>query len=390
MDINSAKKVILAATMADDTVIMEGQHGIGKSTIVKQFAKENGYHLEELFLSHQEVGDLIGIPHMIEKNGKSLTTWSTPVWLQRIYEKAEEGIPTILFLDELNRAPIDVRQSALQLVLEKQIHEHLLPEVNGKRTMIVAAINPADEYQVDELDPALLDRFLHINVEADVYAWLNWGKKEKLNPMVLDFIKEYPDRLFWQPKNGGTGGSPNNGATGGTPNNGATSGRGATPRSWAKLSNFINIIDDIPKEIHFDIFKGKIGSELAGQFLIFMKDYANVITIENIETFVEENKDKVQTIEELGDLINDYTSKMEAIQKKDMADNIVKKYIDEDPADSLAMVAFLYSLELEISAAFIKGFQETNAQGYSKLVKIDKELNNKNLFKRIIKQLQRL
>ena len=369
MDINSAKKVILAATMADDTVIMEGQHGIGKSTIVKQFAKENGYHLEELFLSHQEVGDLIGIPHMIEKNGKSLTTWSTPVWLQRIYEKAEEGIPTILFLDELNRAPIDVRQSALQLVLEKQIHEHLLPEVQGKRTMIVAAINPADEYQVDELDPALLDRFLHINVEADVYAWLNWGKKEKLNPMVLDFIKEYPDRLFWQPKNGGTG---------------------ATPRSWAKLSNFINIIDEIPKEIHFDIFKGKVGSELAGQFLIFMKDYANVITIEDIETFVEENKDKVQTVEELGDLINDYTSSMEAIQKKDMADNIVKKYIDEDPADSLPMVAFLYSLELEISAAFIKGFQETNAQGYSKLVKIDKELNNKNLFKRIIKQLQRL
>ena len=81
---------------------------------------------------------------------------------------------------------------------------------------------------------------------------------------------------------------------------------------------------------------------------------------------------------------------MEAIQKRDMAKTIVAKFIDGDASETLPMMAFLYSLELEISAAFIKSYQETNPSEYSKIVKIDKELNNKNLFKRIIKELQRL
>ena len=85
MDIETAKEIIVAAAIADDTVIIEGVHGIGKSGIVKQFATENNYHIETLFLSHQEVGDITGIPKMIEKNGSPVTIWSMPIWLQRMH-----------------------------------------------------------------------------------------------------------------------------------------------------------------------------------------------------------------------------------------------------------------------------------------------------------------
>lgn len=366
MDIQSAKLVIHAAAQADDTVIMEGLHGIGKSQAVKQFAAEYGYHLEELFLSQQEVGDLIGNPKTIEVDGEFITIWSKPIWLDRIYKNAEQGIPSVVFLDEINRAPNDVRQSALQLVLERQIHEHILPTVNGQRTMIVAAINPADQYQVDELDPALLDRFLHVHVEADAPAFLKWGRKTGVNSIVLDFITEYPDRLHWMPQDGGVG---------------------ATPRSWAKLGDFMDNVNSIQDEILFQIMKGKIGVEIASQFYSFFKNYVDVVKMEDIEKIVEENVDSFESIEDLAELISDRMSKAEAVQKMEMARNLANKHMPTD--NIIVFLTYLYSLEIEIVVSFLKGYRKDEPEMYKKLAKVDTEINNKALFKRIVAASER-
>ena len=363
MDINSAKMVIEAAAMADDTVIMEGLHGIGKSEIVKQFSRENGYHLEELFLSHQEVGDLIGIPKIVEMDGEFITAWSKPIWFQRMEKAAKEGLHCVLFLDELNRAPIDVRQSALQLVLERKIHEHELPSVKGQRTLVVAAINPSDAYQVDELDDALLDRFCHITVEADAPAWLAWAQKTGVNPMVRNFIAEYPDRIHWMPEDGGIG---------------------ATPRSWTKLADFIDKIEQIPREIHFQIFKGKVGSELGSQFLTFMNTYQDVIKMGDIEDLVGAKSETITDIEKLGEEVAVLMEKTESIQKKEMCSNIVAKYIVGESSDALPMMAYLYSLPIEVLASYLKSYKETNAAEYAKIAEIDLAVNQKGLFKRIV------
>lgn len=362
MDIQNAKEIIKAAAIADDTVIMEGLHGIGKSNIVKQFAKENGYHLEELFLSHQEVGDLIGIPKTIEDANTTVTTWSVPIWLQRSYKAAAQGIPTILFLDELNRAPIDVRQSALQLVLERQIHEHSLPIVNGQRTLVVAAINPADDYQVDELDPALLDRFLYIEVEADSKAWLKWARESGVNQVVRDFITEFPDRIHWTPADGGIG---------------------CTPRSWAKLGDFMDNVDKIPQDILFQVMKGKIGTEIGSQFYSFYQNYSNVVKMEDIEKIVEDNYESVDNIEELADLITARIEHAEAIHKTELAHQLAKKYMPKK--DIVPFLAYLYALEIEICVAFLKGYKKDDPKNYKKLAMVDTELNDKMLFKRIVK-----
>lgn len=358
MDIQTAKKIIEAAAIADDTVIMEGVHGIGKSNIVKQFAKENGYHLEELFLSHQEVGDLIGIPHTIEKDGETITTWSKPIWLQRCEQAAKTGKKSIVFLDELNRAPIDVRQSALQLVLERQIHEHKLPNVDGDRTLIVAAINPADEYQVDELDPALLDRFLHISVEADSKAWLEWARNSNINAIVRDFIAEYPDRIHWTPADGGVG---------------------ATPRSWAKLGDFMDNVEQIPEEILFQVMKGKVGTEIASQFYSFFKNYVDVVKMQDIIDIVDAESNDTDSVEDIADVIAIKIEKTEAIQKTELANQLSKSNY------SLAFLCYLYALPIENCVAFLKSFRKDEPELYKKLAAFDTELNDKQLFKRIVK-----
>ena len=77
----------------------------------------------------------------------------------------------ILFLDELNRAPVDVRQAVFQLVKEKTMHTHKLPE----GWFIVSAINPDNTgYQVETLDKAMLRRFCQIKVTKDADIWLSW------------------------------------------------------------------------------------------------------------------------------------------------------------------------------------------------------------------------
>ena len=88
MNINEVKGIIRAAALADDTVIIEGLHGIGKSEAAKQIMEEDDYHMETLFLSHQEVGDLIGTPHTIMDGDTAITTWSVPIWLDRMNNAA--------------------------------------------------------------------------------------------------------------------------------------------------------------------------------------------------------------------------------------------------------------------------------------------------------------
>ena len=47
-----AIEVIKAAIIADDAVLLEGVHGLGKSEAPKELAKEIGYHYEPLYLEN--------------------------------------------------------------------------------------------------------------------------------------------------------------------------------------------------------------------------------------------------------------------------------------------------------------------------------------------------
>ncbi len=74
------------------------------------------------------------------------------------YKKAKRSV---LFLDEMNRSATDTLNASLQLVLDRRLNDHRLPIVNGRPTLVAAAINPADaDYTVNTFDPALLDRFI--------------------------------------------------------------------------------------------------------------------------------------------------------------------------------------------------------------------------------------
>ena len=365
---------------SNNSVLLKGPHGIGKSERVESFAKEKGYHCEVLFLSHQETGDLIGIPYL--ENGN--TVWSTPIWLQRIYDASKSGKTCVLFLDELNRARLDVRQSALQLVLCKQIHQHILPS----DSLVVAASNPEDDYQVAELDPALNDRFDILEIKPNTEEWIEWARKNSTNEVVISFVADNPDKLWFKTNNENEINHP-------------------TPRSWVKVSNFMKVLEKEPGEDDKKFFllqtfvNGKIGRSVGNQFALYWKE-KQALSIESIEKAIKKIKNKKkENMNEAMDTLKPILANIEVIKLSLIAEDLLKKYIPKVSSivsiekafeTAFPVMAYFYSLELEVSHSILKGLKENGDENikelYAGLARLDSTaagtFREKEIFRRII------
>ena len=175
---------VLQITPENQNIMLTGKHGIGKSQILKQFFEERGQKVVILFLGQMsDPGDLIGLPRLNEETGK--TDFMLPYWFPT------DNKPIVLFLDELNRARPEVLQTIMDLTLNRTLAGKSLPE--GSR--IISAVNDGEEYQLTDLDPALVSRFNIYEFKPTIQEWLIWAQKKKLDSRVIDFISENPDML---------------------------------------------------------------------------------------------------------------------------------------------------------------------------------------------------
>ena len=164
--------------------MLVGKHGIGKSRILEDYFASRGQKVVTLFLGQMaDPGDLIGLPEKNEKTGK--TDFMLPYWFPI------DNSPIVLFLDELNRARPEVLQTIMDLTLNRKLAGKKLPE--GSR--IISAVNGGNEYQLTELDPALVSRFNIYEFAPTVSDWIVWAKSQGLDKRIIDFISENPEYL---------------------------------------------------------------------------------------------------------------------------------------------------------------------------------------------------
>lgn len=166
-------------------LLIRGRHGIGKSEVVYQLARARKLPVVERRASHMTEGDLLGLPSLDEEQ----TSWNPPNWF-----KTACNSPVLLFLDEIDRATLEVRQGIFELTDSRKLSGFTLhPE-----TLIVAAVNGGQngaEYQVGEMDPAELDRWTVFDVNPTVEDWINWARQDNINPIMIDFINHNPNHL---------------------------------------------------------------------------------------------------------------------------------------------------------------------------------------------------
>jgi hypothetical protein len=172
-------KIIEHCYRAKQPVMLCGPHGIGKSELFKTAADRLGIRFITRDLSLMEPTDLAGIPYRDTAAGR--TKYAPPAFLP------QDGCG-LLTIEEINRAPRFVQSPCFQMLTERRLNDYALP----KGWLTMAAMNPSDgDYLVDELDLALLSRFVLLHVRADVHEWTQWAETNGgVHPKVIEFAKQ--------------------------------------------------------------------------------------------------------------------------------------------------------------------------------------------------------
>lgn len=170
--------------MAPIPVMLWGQPGIGKSSIILQLAKKYNRALIDVRLLLKDPTDLSGLPYYDPKEGR--LKFSTPADFPDLNDPEQAHLSNaFIIFDELPSAPKAVQSAALQLILDRKIGQYELP----KDVIMVAAGNRADDGNTfEEMPTPLRNRFSHIDIIANFEQWKKWAEESNIHPLVLGYL----------------------------------------------------------------------------------------------------------------------------------------------------------------------------------------------------------
>lgn len=229
----------------DKPVFVWGPPGVGKSVMMKAIAKALGYRIIDIRLSMFESVDLRGIPFADVVN-------MVTVWLRPQLWNIGAGEKVLIFFDEMDRGAVSVANAALQIVLDRCIGEHVLPD----SVRIAAAGNgKTDRTGTNKIGSAHANRFTHLYAVADAEAaakhWLDIG----VDAILPAFIRFRPLLIQTEPVAG--------------------EHAFATARQWESCADFL----DCPADEMSDLVKGTVGSEGAADFVAFVTTFRGLPSI---------------------------------------------------------------------------------------------------------------
>ncbi|MCX4748456.1 MoxR family ATPase [Kitasatospora sp. NBC_01287] len=167
-------------------VFLWGAPGIGKSSLVREFADSLGLECVSLIGTQLAPEDLIGVPQ-ITPQGRS--RFCPP-------ESIARDEPYCLFLDELNAATPDVQKAFYSLILDRRIGSYELPP----GSIVIGAGNRAtDGALARPMASALVNRLVHVHLRASAGDWLKWAHGSGIHPWVVDHLTDRPDHLWSAP-----------------------------------------------------------------------------------------------------------------------------------------------------------------------------------------------
>jgi hypothetical protein len=248
--------------------------GVAKSAIGRAIADKMDFRYMDIRLSMVDETDVGLYPNVseVEVGGKMVKCldFVVPRWAIEANKQ-----PTIIHFEELNRASQQVRNAALQILLERQIGTDFKFNDN---VLMMSSGNLGDEdgTDVEEFDNALNNRLIHIQHTLGVDEWLEGFAVEKCHPMVVSYIKSHPEHMYKDPTENAKG--------------------YATPRSWTMLSEFIICnygFDSSPREflpLLQEVASGYLGNS-AMKFVQYCQDMLNISIQDVINNYDKVKKD---------------------------------------------------------------------------------------------------
>jgi len=279
MDIKTFKQIVTKLP-PEIAVLMRGPTGVGKSFLAKQAAEALDLPYIDVRGSTMSEGDAGGYPDIegMKKNG--IMTFCMPSWFVRGCRE-----PVVIMLDELNRSLAGVQQSFFQLVLDRELgnDEDGVPYKLHPETRVFAAVNHGSEYDVNDMDPALLRRFWVVDMKPTHEDFIAWAGENGLDSVLIDFIRQNPAHLRVDP------GSVEPGTV--CPN----------PASWHRLDTSLRHMDMAPstmagkgERLLYSVAQGFVGTEAAIAFNEFVSKYEMVLSAEDILDNYKDVTDRVK------------------------------------------------------------------------------------------------
>jgi len=310
-------KVLVENNITPNTIAIRGNHGIGKTSLVKQIAEKNNLDLVKLNLAQlDDLGDLIGFPireHLMinettneskwvsevstedyTKLGfsfteKNRTSYCPPNWISN---KSNGGI---LLLDDFNRAQPQFIQATMDLINEQKYISWELPS----NWTIVLTLNPDNgDYNVNSLDNAQQKRYFTFDLIFDINCWAEWAEN-KIDDRCINFLLKHSELI----------------------NDNLDS------RSITKFFNSISTISDFKKNRFLISLLGKasVGNEFTNLFIKFINDKLDLLPTTEYIFNHEETK---EVIDNLNSIIKQKDPKDGSdVYKSDIASIIITRCI---------------------------------------------------------------
>ena len=241
-------KMQLAALAEDPRLAHElpplmvwGAPGLGKSSILKDVAKELGIGFIDVRLAQREPVDIRGLPVPGEDGVKWLVASEWP------RDPKSRGI--ILF-DEITAADRSLQVAAYEFILDRRLGE--LYSVPDGWYICAAGNRTEDRAVAATMSSALANRFLHVEMQEDVESWIVWARTHDIHPSVMGFVRYRPGCLFNQEGENLERGWP-------------------TPRSWERVSRMLERFKGEDEGLLRKVVYGLVGNRAGVEFMEFHK-----------------------------------------------------------------------------------------------------------------------
>lgn len=253
---DEAKELIKKLQNLKMSIMLWGATGVGKSETVRQLAYELGAELRDIRLCQKQPTDIGGLPALDHET--RATVFYPPAFLT----PRQDERPVILFFDEISLAPDDTRSAVLGILEERRQADVEIPD----NWLIVAAGNrPEDMANARGLGAAANRRLLHIVIEPQLEATLQYFIKIGIIPEVLAFLKVFPQHLSGE-------------------ESARTQKHELYPRpaSWKKVSDVYGALRKSNSHLRQIAIAGIIGDSVAAEFMLMAEEIKNMKSVDEL------------------------------------------------------------------------------------------------------------
>lgn len=208
--------LLIALKQNDLVPVLYGYPGIGKTETIKRIAGQLDCELVTVITSQKDPTDIAGQPYVVGlDDGDPRLTHLLPEWAEQVFKNAQNGRRTIIFFDEIDKAPLANQNATLTILRERMIEGRYFPD----GTMLVGAGNPPESGGY-EFSDAMANRLAHLDWQLDRPRTIqglstgSWDGEDpdqgisdtlrsariKYRSLLAGFLNSKPDALYKRPK----------------------------------------------------------------------------------------------------------------------------------------------------------------------------------------------